>query len=63
MKKTNKIAGIILLMFMLMQFMTTAVCAENLAPQNVRWATEKELNWQVDVSDWIVWDYVDGYDS
>ena len=42
MKKTNKIAGIILLMFMLMQFMTTVVCAENLAPQNVRWATEKE---------------------
>ena len=63
MKKTNKIAGIILLMFMLMQFMTGAVYAENLTPQNVRWATEKELNWQVDVSDWIVWDYVDGYDS
>lgn len=42
MKKTNKIAGIILSMFMLMQFMTGAVYAENLAPQNVRWATEKE---------------------
>ncbi len=62
MKRTRKAISIILSVLMLMQMMTGVVLAENLAPQNLHWATEKDLDWNIDVSNNIVWDLVDGYD-
>lgn len=63
MKKTSKIISVILSVLMLMQMMGSMVSAENLAPTNIHWATEKDLYWQVDVSQWIIWDLVDNYDN
>lgn len=63
MKKTCKMMSIILSVFMLIQMMGSMVSAENLAPTNIHWATEKDLYWQVDVSQWIIWDFVDNYDN
>lgn len=60
-KKLTKVTSIILSFAMLMSMMIGMVSAEGLAPKNVRWATDADLNWNVDVSRQIVWDMVGDY--
>ena len=61
MKKMRKAVSIILFVFMLMQMIPGAVSAQDFTPKNIRWATQDDLYWGIDVSEWIVWDLVGDY--